>query len=182
MIWATAKRDVVVKEIPGGRTDQPLDLGALELTVDVSRYKALEVGQPAPAFAIKALDGKPLSLADYRGRYVLIDFWATWCVPCLEQEPSLKAAYDAFGKDPRFALISLSLDEEIEAPKRYVAKRELGWTQGFLGAWSKTRVPADYGVRGIPSIWLIGPDGRVLAKDLRGDAIKTAVEKALGRK
>jgi beta-lactamase regulating signal transducer with metallopeptidase domain/thiol-disulfide isomerase/thioredoxin/protocatechuate 3,4-dioxygenase beta subunit len=182
VIRATARRDVVVPEIPGGHTDQPLDLGAIKLAVDVTRYKALEVGQPAPEFATKALDGKPLSLADFRGRYVLLDFWATWCIPCLEQEPSLKSAYDAFGKDPRFAMVSLSLDEGIEAPRAYLAKRELRWTQGFLGAWSTTRVPADYGVRGIPSIWLIGPDGRVLAKDLRGDAIKTAVAEALRRK
>ena len=78
--------------------------------------------------------------------------------------------------------MSLSLDEEIEAPKAYLAKRNLGWTQGLLDTSSKNRVLADYGVRGIPSIWLIGPDGRVLAKDLRGDAIKTAVAEALGRK
>ncbi len=182
VIRATAKRDVLVPQTPGDRNSQPLDLGSLELAVNVTRYKALDVGQPAPEFAASTLDGKPLRLADYRGRFVLLDFWATWCIPCLEQEPSLKSAYDTFGKDPRFALVSLSLDENIETPKAYLAKRQLGWTQAFLGAWSTTRVPADYGVRGIPSIWLIGPDGRVLDRDLRGDAIKNAVAKALGQK
>jgi peroxiredoxin len=182
VIRGAAKRDVVVAEIPGGRTDEPLDLGPLELMVEVTHYHALEVGQPAPDFATKTLDGKPLRLADYRGRFVLLDFWATWCIPCLEQEPSLKAAYEAFRNDPRFVLISLSLDDQIEAPKAYLAKHELGWTQTFLGAWSKTGVPNDYGVRSIPSIWLIGPDGNVLAKDLRGDLIKATVEKALERK
>ncbi len=179
VIRAVAKRNFVVPEIAGVHADEPLDLGALELAINVLRYKSLDIGQPAPEFATQTLDGKPLRLADYRGRYVLLDFWATWCIPCLEEEPSLKSAYDAFGKDPRFALVSLSLDEKIEAPKAYLARRQLGWTHGFLGAASKSNVPADFGVRGIPSIWLIGPDGRVLAKDLRGEAIKTAVAKAL---
>ncbi len=178
---ATVKRDVVVPEIPGGHSDQPLDLKTLDLEVDVKQLKTLDVGQPAPPFATTTLDGKPLHLADYRGRYVVLDFWATWCIPCLEQEPSLKAAFEAFGKDPRFALLSLSLDEKVETPKAYLAKRELGWTQAFLGEWSKTTVPSDYGVTSIPSIWLIGPDGNVLGKNLRGDAIKAAVEKALRR-
>lgn len=181
VIRATARREVEVPEIPGGHSDEPLDLGAIELTVDIASYKALEVGQAAPEFAVQTLDGKPLSLADFRGRYVLLDFWATWCIPCLEQEPSLKAAFDAFGKDPRFAMVGLSLDDEIAAPKGYLARRNLGWTQGFLGAWSTTTVPAAYGVRGIPSIWLIGPDGKVVAKDLRGDAIKAAVARALAQ-
>jgi thiol-disulfide isomerase/thioredoxin len=110
---------------------------------------------------------------------VLLDFWATWCGPCLGETPNLKATYETFGKDGRLVMVGLSLDEKPEAPKKYAEKNGLGWVQGFLGEWSTSKVPDTYGVTGIPSIWLIGPDGKVIAKDLRGERIKSEVEKAL---
>jgi thiol-disulfide isomerase/thioredoxin len=145
-------------------------------------YRTLEVGQPAPALLSKTLDGKPLELADYHGKYVLLDFWATWCAPCLAETPHLKDVYDAFGKDDRFAMVGLSLDESTKAPEQYAAKNGLRWAQAFLGRGGTSTATTDFGVQGIPSIWLIGPDGKVLAKDLRGESIKAAVAAALGRK
>ena len=166
---ATAQRDLSVAEIPGGRTDEPLDIGELRLVAKptpsprkgtTSSVKSLKVGQPAPSFTVTTLDGKPLKLEDYRGKIVLLDFWATWCLPCREQEPSLKAVFAEFGKDPRFVMIGLSLDDAPDVPKAFAAKHNLQWTQGFLGDWSETRVPSDYGVSAIPQIMLIGPEAQ----------------------
>ena len=176
---AGAHREVTVPDMPGGRSDQPLDLGEISLE-PVPPRKVIKVSELAPGFLVETLDAKPLDLGDYRGKYVLLDFWATWCGPCVEETPHLKATFDAFGADGRFAMIGLSLDRSKDAPRNYAAKNDLRWTQGFLGDWSKTNVPEEYGVNGIPAIWLIGPDGRVVAKDLRGAGIKNAVARALG--
>ena len=169
-----AHRDVTVAEMSGGRSDLPLDLGEI-LLVPVAPRKVVQISELAPVFRVETLDGKPLDLADYRGKYVLLDFWATWCGPCVAETPYLKETFDAFGHDERFAMIGLSLDKSKDAPKSYVEKNGLRWTQGFLGDWAKTKIPEDYGVSGIPAIWLIGPDGKIIAKDLRGKGIKKAV-------
>jgi len=119
--------------------------------------------------------------ADLRGKYVLLDFWATWCGPCIGETPNLKAVHDAFKDDPHFAMVSLSIDFDPGKLRAYVNDNHMTWTQALLeGNWDN-RVVRTYGVSGIPAILLIGPDGKIIAPNLRGAAIETTVAEALGK-
>ena len=140
----------------------------------------LKIGDPAPPLSAKTFDGGTMNLEDYRGKYLLLDFWATWCGPCVAEIPRLAEVHKAFAEDERFAMIGLSLDEEIQAPKKFVEGRGLPWDQGFLG--SESSVVRDYGVGAIPAIFLIDPDGKVVAKGLRGDKLEEVLIQALGKK
>jgi thiol-disulfide isomerase/thioredoxin len=171
----------------------PIDLG----TIQAGRYQpsaqevaeanssfhpnALGAGKLAPAFEATTLDGRPLKLEDFRGKYVLLDFWATWCGPCIEEIPQLQAIHDAFGRDERFTILSLSVDEKVDEPRRFQEKRKLPWPQSFLGAGIQGPVPASFGVRAVPAFVLIGPDGKIVAQGMRGEDIKKEVARALGK-
>lgn len=161
--------------IAGGANDPPVDLGLLE-PAEVAG-EALRVGDEAPDFSVKALSGKELKLADFKGRFVLLDFWATWCAPCVAELPNLEAIHEAHVKDPRLAVVSLSLDETPAAAESVVKAQKLAWLQGFVGP--ESAVVTAYGASAIPATFLIGPDGQILAAGLRGEALKSAVAKAL---
>jgi len=177
-VVATLAHRFTVPPIAGGRSDVPLDLGRLEIDLKM----LLNVGAAAPPFAFKTPDGKEHAPADYRGKFVLLDFWATWCGPCIKEMPHLKAVHDAFGKDDRFVMVSLSLDDAIEKPPRL--PRGQGRT---VGPGIPRQVVEDSRGRplrgrrhpGHPARW---PHGEVVAKDLRCEAIQAAVGRALGRK
>ncbi|WZO98763.1 carboxypeptidase regulatory-like domain-containing protein [Isosphaeraceae bacterium EP7] len=171
---ATATRQFLVPPIQGGQSDVPLDLGVLRPAIKAT----LNIGEPAPDFRVETLDGKVLTLADFRGRFLLLDFWATWCGPCIGELPSFKEVYANYGKDQRFAMLSLSLDADKDAPRKFAAENGMAWDQGYLGQGEGGMQEA-YHVQQIPSTFLIGPDGMIRANGLRGDTIGRAVEEAL---
>jgi len=152
-----------------------LDLGNLK-PVEVGD-RPLGIGQAAPDFTVKTLDGKELKLADLKGKLVLLDFWATWCAPCVAELSNLKAVHEALGTNTQFMMVALSLDEKPDDVRTFAKAYKLSWPQGYLGPDSP--VAAAYGATAIPATFLIGPDGRILARDLKGEQTRKAIEKAL---
>ncbi|AMV36284.1 carboxypeptidase regulatory-like domain-containing protein [Planctomyces sp. SH-PL62] len=162
--------------VPEGDRAKPVDVG----DVVVKLEKLLKIGDEAPAIDVERIDGPKgrFSLAERRGKVVVLDFWATWCGPCIAEMPAMKELQKTFGGDPRFELVGVSCDNGAAVAARYAEKEGLNWTQAFAGPMG-TSVAQVYGVRGIPSTFVIGPDGRILAKDLRGDRLAQAVKQAL---
>ena len=168
------ERSIVVP--PAGEGDEtPIDMGTLPLR----RVVNLAVGDEMPDVAFVTVEGEEKRLSDFRSQYVLLDAWATWCGPCVGETPNIKAVQDAYAGDERLAIVGLSMDDSPEAPRRYAQAEGLTWTNGFIGQAETTDVDDQLGIGGIPDIRLIGPDGRLLARGLRGAEIRAAVDKAL---
>jgi peroxiredoxin len=131
------------------------------------------VGKPAPLATVRDIQGKPVRLGDLKGKYVLIDFWATWCNPCVAELPNVQAAYAKF-RDKGFEVISVSLDETVEPVVDFVKTRKMTWLQ-IHNATSGGDLVAAYGVTSIPATFLVGPDGTILRIELRGPALQKAL-------
>ncbi|MEM9346723.1 MAG: TlpA disulfide reductase family protein [Planctomycetota bacterium] len=151
------------------------DLGTISLRIQ----NVLMPGDQAPQWTARSYDGEEIKLSDFLGKYVLIDFWATWCGPCIAEIPNLETVYTDYSGD-QFEMIGLSLDANIGIPKDFHKEKPSAYVHAYLGEFNKTETATRaYGVIGIPSIWLIGPDGKVIARDLRGDRLREAVRMAL---
>ena len=143
----------------------------------------LQVGKDFPDFAVKDTAGQPLSVSQYKGKVVLIDFWAMWCGPCIAELPNVVKTYDRFHAQG-FDIIGVSLDREGEGAKlaQFTKDNKMPWAQFFDGKFWKNELAVKYGIHAIPATYLIGPDGKIIAKNLRGDALAAAVSKALAAK
>ena len=121
----------------------------------------LKVGTAAPDFTLKDIDGKSVSLSDFRGKQVVLHFWASWCPDCREETPEIKAAQA--GVDPsKVVFVSVSFDRKIEAFEAYVRDNALGGVQLFDASGKKdSAIGTAYHIRWIPATYLIGPDGRI---------------------
>jgi peroxiredoxin len=140
------------------------------LAKSIEDGKAGAIGSEAIEFTQNDTEGKPVSLSSFRGKYVLIDFWASWCRPCRMENPNVVRAYEQF-KSKNFTVLGVSLDRSKDAWIKAIADDKLTWTQvSDLKFWSN-EVAQKYKVQSIPQNYLIGPDGKILAKDLRGEEL-----------
>lgn len=129
------------------------------------------INKPALDFQVTGLKGEELSLSQYRGQVVLLDFWATWCPPCIAEMPNVKQTYAKY-KHQKFEIIGISLDQSMEPLETYIASEGLAWRQ-YLD--SSGQIANMYNVRSIPSTFLIDGTGIIRRVNLRGSALETAV-------
>lgn len=148
---------------------------------EVIAYKALQVGNEAPAFSIRGMDGREIELKNYVGKYVLLDFWASWCGPCRREMPNVVKLYrECGGKD--FEIIGISLDQKEGDWKKAVKEMGMTWPQAcdFL-VW-ESPVARKYNLSAVPYTVLVGPDGRIEALNLRGGQLVNTIRTLLKNK
>jgi peroxiredoxin len=156
--------------------------GGKQLKMAIDALKLTSIGAIAPDFTQNDVNGLPVRLSSFRGKYVLLDFWASWCGPCRQENPNVVKLYNKY-KGKGFTVLGVSLDKaEGKAAWLAAIKNDgLTWTQvSDLKYWGNL-VATLYGVQSIPQNFLIDPQGKIIAKDLRGDDLDNALEKYLGK-
>ncbi len=136
------------------------------------------IGKPAPNLTMQSIDGRTVSISDFKGKYLLVDFWASWCGPCRQENPNVVTAYNKY-KNKNFTILGVSLDDDKQAWKEAVAKDGLAWNHmSDLKQWDSEAVKA-YGFDGIPFNVLIDPNGNIIASSLRGPELEEKLAQVL---
>ncbi|MCA1965962.1 MAG: AhpC/TSA family protein [Flavobacterium sp.] len=142
---------------------------------------AVVVGKPAPKFSAKSPEGKLISLDESLGKVTIVDFWASWCAPCRKENPNVVALYNEY-HSKGLNIIGVSLDQDAKKWKDAIAKDNLSWIHvSNLKYWDEP-IGKQYGISSIPATFILDAKGNIVAKDLRGDALRAKVKELLDAK
>jgi peroxiredoxin len=172
------------KDYPDTKPGQEVDriLESMKVQEEAKKIQAsLVEGTKFPEFEEKDLAGKPLSIVNYRGKVVLLDFWATWCAPCVHELPNVLQTYEKYHKQG-FEIIGISLDQDKNKLTNFIKDKDVAWPQFFDGKGWENKLAVKYGVKSIPATILLNGEGTIIGKDLQGEALEEAVGKALAKK
>jgi len=159
----------------------PPDAKRITQASEPPRYEPhLRPGALPLPFTARDLSGQRLTLDQYRGKVVLLDFWATWCGPCVGEMPNVIATYHKYHAQG-FDVVGISLDQDQSILKSFIRRNKMPWRQVFDGQGWESKVPRAYGVSAIPFGLLLGRDGRIVAVGARGPRLTIAIRQALAR-
>ncbi len=162
------------------RKEWPANYYAKEFVQFVDKQKATAIGQPAPEISLPDPDGKIITLSSFKGKYVLVDFWAKWCGPCRQENPNVVKAYHQF-KGKSFDILSVSLDKTREDWVKAIKDDGLVWNHVSDLKYFNSKAAADYNINGIPFSILVDPQGIIVAKNLRGSNLQKKLAEVLNK-
>ncbi len=163
------------------KASKPNSIYAIELSKRLDKIRSIQIGNVPPDIILPNPNGDQVSLYSLRGKYVLIDFWASWCRPCRAENPNVVKAYKKY-KDMGFEILGVSLDNSKKAWMSAIQQDELVWKHcSDLGGWNSAAAML-YQVQSIPATFLLDPEGKILDRNLRGDALDARLEELLAQK
>jgi len=149
-----------------------------DFVAKMDKLKLLAVGQAAPDFEMTSVDGSQLKLSQFKGQYVLLDFWASWCAPCRQENPNLVKQYNTF-KDKKFTILGVSLDDNRDLWLKAIKDDKLTWHHvSELKQWD-SNIVKQYSIEGIPTSYLLDKEGKIIAKNLRAEELEQFLAKTL---